>query len=76
MFAFAVIAQGAMILSPAYPQRASFGIMCVLITYIVSVISKLFEKNKKIGWLFVALASSMFLKAVIMILTEIIFPAV
>ena len=76
LFAFAVIAQGAMILSPAYPQRASFGIMCVLITYIVSVISKLFEKNKKIGWLFVALASSMFLKAVIMILTEIIFPAV
>jgi hypothetical protein len=76
LFAFAVIAQGAMILSPAYPQRASFGIMCVLITYIVSVISKLFEKNKKIGWLFVVLASSMFLKAVIMILTEIIFPAV
>ena len=76
LFAFAVIAQGAMILSPAYPQRASFGIMCVLITYIVSVISRLFEKNKKIGWIFVALTSSMFLKAVIMILTEIIFPAV
>ena len=76
LIAFAVIAQGAMILSPAYPQRASFGIMCVLITYIVSVIARLFEKNKKIAALCIIFTGSMFLKAVIMILTEIIFPAV
>ena len=76
LFAFAVIAQGAMILSPAYPQRASFGIMCVLITYIVSVISSLFENHKKTKPLLILLTASMFLYAVIKVCTEIIFPAV
>ena len=76
LFSFAVIAQGAMFLSPTYPQRASFGIMCVLITYIVSVISSLFENHKKTKPLLILLTASMFLYAVIKVCTEIIFPAV
>lgn len=76
LFSFAVIAQGAMFLSPTYPQRASFGIMCVLITYIVSVISSLFENHKKTKPLLILLTVSMFLYAVIKVCTEIIFPAV
>lgn len=76
LFSFAVIAQGAMFLSPTYPQRASFGIMCVLITYIVSVISSLFENHKKTKPLLILLTDSMFLYAVIKVCTEIIFPAV
>ena len=76
LFSFAVIAQGAMLLSPTYPQRASFGIMCVLITYIVSVISSLFENHKKTKPLLILLTASMFLYAVIKVCTEIIFPAV
>lgn len=76
LFSFAVIAQGAMLLSPTYPQRASFGIMCVLITYIVSVISSLFENHKKTKPLLILLTASMFLYAIIKVCTEIIFPAV
>ena len=76
LFAFAVIAQGAMILSPAYPQRASFGIMCVLITYIVSVIARLYENHKKMRPMFILLTSSFVLYAIIKICSEIFFPAV
>ena len=76
LFAFAVIAQGAMILSPAYPQRASFGIMCVLITYMVSVISRLYENHKKMRPMVILLTSSFVLYAIIKVCSEIIFPAV
>ena len=76
LFAFAVIAQGAMILSPAYPQRASFGIMCVLITYIVSVIARLYDNHKKMRPMLILLTSSFVLYAIIKICSEIIFPAV
>ena len=76
LFAFAVIAQGAMFLSPAYPQRASFGIMCVLITYIVSVISRLYDNHKKKRPMLILLTSSFVLYAIIKICSEIIFPAV
>ena len=76
LFAFAVIAQGAMILSPAYPQRASFGIMCVLITYIVSVIARLYENHKKMRPMLILMTSSFVLYAIIKICSEIIFPAV
>ena len=76
LFAFAVIAQGAMILSPAYPQRASFGIMCVLITYIVSVISRLYDNHKKMRPMLILMTSSFVLYAIIKICSEIIFPAV
>ncbi|MBR6383591.1 MAG: hypothetical protein IKS56_06360 [Lachnospiraceae bacterium] len=76
LFAFAVIAQGAMFLSPAYPQRASFGIMCVLITYIVSVISRLYDNHKKMRPMLILLTSSFVLYAIIKICSEIIFPAV
>ena len=76
LFAFAVIAQGAMFLSPAYPQRASFGIMCVLITYMVSVISRLYENHKKTRPMVILLTSSFVLYAIIKVCSEIIFPAV
>ena len=76
LFAFAVIAQGAMFLSPAYPQRASFGIMCVLITYIVSVIARLYENHKKTRPMLIILTSSFVLYAIIKVCSEIIFPAV
>ena len=47
LFGLAILAQCVMILSPTYPQRASFGIMCVLIAFIVSSVEKIYEDRKK-----------------------------
>lgn len=54
MFGMAVLAFGAMILSPHFPDRATFGIMCLLIIVIVYLLQELMERFaafKKVGFL-------------------------
>ena len=74
LFMFAVMAECAMMLSPAYPQRASFGIMCVLIAYIISALNKILtDKNKYVNAVCIIGTSSMFIFAVTKILTDILY---
>ncbi len=74
LFTFAVMAECAMMLSPAYPQRASFGIMCVLIAYIISALNKILsDKNKYVNAVCIIGTSSMFIFAVTKILTDILY---
>ena len=74
LFMFAVMAECAMMLSPAYPQRASFGIMCVLIAYIISALNKILsDKNKYVNAVCIIGTSSMFICAVTKILTDILY---
>ncbi|MCR4929343.1 MAG: DUF6056 family protein [Lachnospiraceae bacterium] len=74
LFMFAVMAECAMMLSPAYPQRASFGIMCVLIAYIISALNKILSDETKYSNLVCVIgSSSMFIYAVTKILTDILY---
>ena len=74
LFMFAVMAECVMMLSPAYPQRASFGIMCVLIAYIISGLNKILsDKNKYANAVCIIGTSSMFIFAVTKILTDILY---
>lgn len=74
LFMFAVMAECAMMLSPAYPQRASFGIMCVLIAYIISALNKILtDKNKYVNAVCIIGTSSMFICAFTKILTDILY---
>ena len=74
LFMFAVMAECAMMLSPAYPQRASFGIMCVLIAYIISALNKILtDKNKYVNAVCIIGTSSMFICAVTKLLTDILY---
>lgn len=49
LFAAAVIACGAMILSPHFPDRSTFGCMVLLITAVVAFSNRIIEANKKNG---------------------------
>ncbi len=74
LFMFAVMAECAMMLSPAYPQRASFGIMCVLIAYMISALKKIVTDREKKGMLVcVVCTSSMYIYAVTKIITDIVY---
>lgn len=70
---FATVAQLAMVLSPAYPQRTSFGIMSVLIAFIVSLINDhLKEKRENIASTIATV--SIYIAAVLIVLSDIIYP--
>ena len=73
LFAFAVIAEGAMVLSPTYPQRASFGIMCALIAYIVSFIAKMIKRGKAYEISAIILTFSVYIHSLTAVMTDIIF---
>ncbi|MBQ3515952.1 MAG: hypothetical protein IJA29_01880, partial [Lachnospiraceae bacterium] len=49
LLAHGVLSYGAMVLSPHYPDRATFGTMCVLIILILSMLNELMPllKSKK-----------------------------
>ena len=74
LFGLAILAQCVMILSPTYPQRASFGIMCVLIAFIVSSVEKLYENNEKNHIPIFILVISFCLYAVLVVIRDLIFP--
>ncbi len=46
----ALLSWGAMILSPHYPDRASFGTMTLLICVILSLAGKAVERRKELAW--------------------------
>ncbi|MCR5848800.1 MAG: DUF6056 family protein [Lachnospiraceae bacterium] len=73
---FAITAQAAMFLSPAYPQRASFGIMCVLIAYIVSILKKISDKDSKVLSYIYIFCASVYIHALIVVCTDLVFPPV
>ncbi|MCR4649979.1 MAG: DUF6056 family protein [Lachnospiraceae bacterium] len=73
LFAFALIAQAAMFLSPAYPQRASFGIMCVLIAYIITVLNRMNTDSKPSKTVLVLFTVSVYIHALITVCRDLIF---
>lgn len=74
LLGFAVIAQLAMMLSPTYPQRASFGIMCVLIAFILSSFKEITDMNKKYANIFMVVVLSIYLHAMIVVAAGFVFP--
>lgn len=74
LLGFAVIAQLAMMLSPTYPQRGSFGIMCVLIAFILSSFKKIADMNKKYANIIMVVVSSIYFHAMIVVAAGFVFP--
>ena len=74
LFAFACVAQGGMILSPTYPQRASFGIMCALIAYILAFLDRRLKKGGAGQVFCLILIGSVYLHAITVVVTDLAFP--
>ena len=74
LFGIGIVAQCAMILSPTYPQRASFGIMCVLIAYIISVLSKITKENARANIALIIMGVSIYIHALITVCKDLVFP--
>lgn len=74
LLGFAVTAQLAMVLSPTYPQRASFGIMCVLIAFILSSFREIADMHKKYANVILVAVSSIYLHALIVVATDFVLP--
>ena len=47
----ALLSWGAMVLSPHYPDRATFGTMALLLCVIVSLAKKLLDVRKDLAWM-------------------------
>lgn len=73
LFAFACVAQGGMILSPTYPQRASFGIMCALIAYILAFLERRLKKGGPGRVFCLILIGSVYLHAITVVMTDLVF---
>ncbi len=58
----AVLSWGAMILSPHYPDRATFGTMILLICVIMSMLSRISEKEIKYAWMMFGLTALVWLR--------------
>ena len=74
LLGFAAIAQLALMLSPTYPQRASFGIMCVLIAFILSSLKEIADTHKKYANIIMVLVSSIYFHAIIVVATDFVLP--
>lgn len=74
LLGFAVTAQLAMLLSPTYPQRASFGIMCVLIAFILSSLKEIADMHQKYAKIVMVFVSSIYVHALIVIATDFVLP--
>ncbi len=59
----AVLSWGAMILSPHYPVRASFGTLALLICVILSLLKKMKEKDGRYAYVIAALSGTAWLRA-------------
>lgn len=73
----AILSYGAMVLSPHYPDRATFGTMVVCITLIISILSDILEKKPSIRKLIYVFMSSMWVYSLYTVLRELylFFPA-
>lgn len=74
LLGFAVIAELAMMLSPTYPQRASFGIMCVLIAFILSSFKKISDMHKTYANIIMVVVLSIYIHALIAVAANFVFP--
>ncbi len=63
----AILSWGAMILSPHYPVRATFGTLVLLICVIISMLKKMLDKEKKSRYVIIALSSTIGLRAMFVI---------
>lgn len=70
---FAATAQLAMFLSPTYPQRTSFGIMSVLIAFIISICKNHIEDNKENAMITIA-TISIYIAALFIVVADILYP--
>lgn len=74
LLGFATVAQLGMMLSPTYPQRASFGIMCVLIAFILSSFEEIAKMHKKYANIILVVISSVYIHAMIVVTTDFVLP--
>ena len=70
---FAATAQLAMFLSPTYPQRTSFGIMSVLIAFIISICKNHIEDSKENAMITIA-TISIYIAALFIVVADILYP--
>lgn len=70
---FAATAQLAMFLSPTYPQRTSFGIMSVLIAFIISICKEHLEDKKERSLLRIS-TISIYIAALLIVVADILYP--
>lgn len=64
LLAISVLSFGAMVLSPHYPDRATFGTMAACIVLIISVLAQLLKKNNSLMPYIIALAACSWVFAV------------
>lgn len=70
---FALVAQLAMFLSPTYPQRTSFGIMSVLIAFIISILKEHLEDKKELLLIKITTVS-LYIAAILIVVADILYP--
>ena len=58
----ALLSWGAMILSPHYPDRASFGTMALLLCVILSMAGKAVDRQKENAWMYYSCAMLVWLR--------------
>jgi hypothetical protein len=58
----ALLSWGAMILSPHYPDRASFGTMALLLCVILSLAGKAVDRQKENAWMYYSCAMLVWLR--------------
>ena len=58
----ALLSWGAMILSPHYPDRASFGTMALLLCVILSLAGKAVDRQKENAWMYYGCAMLVWLR--------------
>ena len=58
----ALLSWGAMILSPHYPDRASFGTMALLLCGILSLAGKAVDRQKENAWMYYSCAMLVWLR--------------
>lgn len=71
LLAHAILSYGAMILSPHYPDRATFGTMCVCITLTISMLGQVLAHKKEYNRYLIAMTACFFLYAVWMLVYSI-----
>lgn len=63
LLAHAILSYGAMMLSPHYPDRATFGTMCVCIVLIISMLGQALNRKKEYNRYFIAMTACFFFYA-------------
>lgn len=58
----ALLSWGAMLLSPHYPDRATFGTMALLICVALSMAGKILRKRQDLGWAFMGISMLIWLR--------------